>query len=161
MVSLRNISSLAVIKYGIARDELPRALIEELRKMEGRIKSELTGEFTTVSFVWDDGEWRFRILNQQTVTIRSGGRNSLGLAGGKLFLFDDRKISIDDFKIDLKERRITFYGMCSSVKNSGDRVFKSTISFTKIHNIEIMKMSSQVVEENGQCRCMLNTFNRQ
>eukprot|EP00092_Neocalanus_flemingeri_P055751 GFUD01065957.1.p1 GENE.GFUD01065957.1~~GFUD01065957.1.p1 ORF type:complete len:172 (+),score=27.77 GFUD01065957.1:38-553(+) len=148
MATLRNISSLAVIKYGIARNELPRALIEELRKMEGRIKSELTGEFTTVSFVWDDGELRFRILNQQTVTIRSGGRNSLGLAGGKLFLFDDRKISIDDFKIDLKERRITFYGMCSSVKNADGRVFKSTISFNKVHYIDAMKMSSEVVGEH-------------
>eukprot|EP00092_Neocalanus_flemingeri_P034942 GFUD01038019.1.p1 GENE.GFUD01038019.1~~GFUD01038019.1.p1 ORF type:complete len:181 (-),score=33.30 GFUD01038019.1:17-559(-) len=160
MVSLRSISSLAIIKYGIARDELPLDLIEELRIMEGLIKSDLTltGEFFPVNFVWDNGEWRFSIPNQQPVTIRAGGRNFLGLAGGKLFLFDNRKISIDDFKIDLKERRITFYGMCSSVKNSDGRVFKSTISFPKFHDIDAMKMSSEVVGDHGKSKVRERIF---
>eukprot|EP00092_Neocalanus_flemingeri_P102199 GFUD01130711.1.p1 GENE.GFUD01130711.1~~GFUD01130711.1.p1 ORF type:complete len:175 (-),score=45.36 GFUD01130711.1:75-599(-) len=159
MVSLRKISSLAVIKYGIARDQLPRALIEELKNMEGMIKSDLTGEFilpftytSKLNIDWNAGEWRFRFLNQQPVKIRAGGRQSLGLAGGELFLFDDRKIFIDDFKIDLDERKITFYGVCSSVKNSDGRAFKSTISYLKFHNIEVMKMNSEVIEENGKIK---------
>ena len=45
MMSLRNISSLAVNKYGIAWDEMPQPLFGELNKIEERIKSELTGDF--------------------------------------------------------------------------------------------------------------------
>eukprot|EP00092_Neocalanus_flemingeri_P041501 GFUD01045196.1.p1 GENE.GFUD01045196.1~~GFUD01045196.1.p1 ORF type:complete len:187 (-),score=49.73 GFUD01045196.1:113-673(-) len=171
MATLRNISSLAVVKYGIARDELPGPLIKELRTMEGLLKSELTGDFfhydmplkkaCNLNIDWDAGEWRFsssisgrgmEIPQQQTVKIRAGGRQCLGLAGGQLFLFDGRKISIDDFRIDLDERRITFYGICSSFKNSDGRVFKSTICYPKFHNIEVMKMNSEVIEENGKIK---------
>eukprot|EP00092_Neocalanus_flemingeri_P037528 GFUD01040863.1.p1 GENE.GFUD01040863.1~~GFUD01040863.1.p1 ORF type:complete len:251 (-),score=71.86 GFUD01040863.1:105-857(-) len=160
MMTLRKISSSAVIKYGIAWDELPWPLNDELKTMEELIKSDLTGQFTytEMSYVsklkigWDAGEWKFSFLNQQPVQIRAGERQCLGMAGGELFLFDNREISIDDFKIDLEERKITFYGMCSSVKNSDGRKFKSTISFTKFHTMEAMKINSEVVGENGKVK---------
>eukprot|EP00092_Neocalanus_flemingeri_P037529 GFUD01040864.1.p1 GENE.GFUD01040864.1~~GFUD01040864.1.p1 ORF type:complete len:256 (-),score=76.00 GFUD01040864.1:49-816(-) len=168
MMSLRKISSSAVIKYGIAWDELPWPLNEELKAMEELIKSDLTGQFSytemshasKLKIGWDAGEWRFSFLNQQPVQIRAGERQCLGMAGGELFLFENREISIDDFTIDLEERKITFYGVCSSVKNSDGREFKSTIRFTKFHSMEAMKMNSEVIGDDGKIKARERIYSK-
>ena len=106
MMSLRNLSKLAVIKYGVddAKNELevPQALISELETLEELVKSQLqlTGHFTVddditssarLDVSWSNGEWKFTPLGQQTISIRAGRRQDLGLAGGELFLFRNRQ----------------------------------------------------------------------
>ena len=76
--------------------------------------------------------WRFKFMpNQPTISISGGRREYLGLAGGQLFLSEERNIIIDDVKIDLEERSIMFNGICYSVNESEGRKFKSVLRFFK------------------------------
>ena len=150
-----------LVKYGVdvAKNELelPRPLISELETLEECMKSELTGHFTyraptfssQLDIAWSNGEWTFTPLNQQPISIRAGRRQDLGLAGGELFLFNNRKISINDFKMDLKGRRIFFFGKCSSSKTPEDRQFLCRVSFFKVDNLDLMEMRSVVLGEAG------------
>ena len=170
-MTLRKLSSLTVVEYGIAWNEVPQPLHGELGKLEEMIKSDLTGNFlfvTEASHIgklkidWSGGEWRFTISNQPSISIRAGRRECLGLPGGELFLFKENKIFIDDVRIDLEGRRIMFYGICSSINDSDGSKFKSSISLLKYNSKDVMKMKSEVVGECGQVKvkerryCSLN-----
>jgi len=169
-MTLSYLSSLAVIKNGIERNELevPKTIIKDLGVMEKIINDEMTGEFTytdpdydsKMDIAWSPGEWRFTQRNQEPVKIRAGRRENLGLAGGEIFLFEGRKISIDDFNIDLEEKKIKFYGKCSSVKTYCGRDFKSTFSFIKFHGRDAMKVNSELIGEFGVKKAREKIFSR-
>jgi len=169
-MTLSYLSSFAVIKYGIERNErdVPKTIIKDLEVLEKRIIDELTGQFTytdpdydsKMDIEWSPGEWRFTLMNQEPVKIRTGRRENLGLAGGDLFLFEGRKISIDDFNIDLEEKKIKFFGKCSSVKTSLGREFKSTFSFIKFLGRDAMKVNSELIGKFGLKKAKEKIFSR-
>eukprot|EP00092_Neocalanus_flemingeri_P001223 GFUD01001305.1.p1 GENE.GFUD01001305.1~~GFUD01001305.1.p1 ORF type:complete len:153 (-),score=37.73 GFUD01001305.1:136-594(-) len=136
MLTLKNMCKMVVVKYGLAKEEIPQSLIEEIEHMEGRIQSELTGVLTSfydsdIKVEWSTGEWSFTPCNQPSIKIRAGRRNCLGSRGGELFLLPGRNVVIEDFKINLEERRVTveFLGSCSSVAkpDTYNRMLKSTV----------------------------------
>ena len=144
MKTLREISKMAVIKFDIARDQLPDVLMKEIEVMESKINTELTGKYDKmqrrcsgsyhrIEIGWSNGEWNLGITRRKevsTLKIRAGMTNYLGQLGGELFLFPGREIVIDDFDIDFEERMIKFYGSCSSAEETAEKRFKSSISFT-------------------------------
>ena len=157
-MSLRNLSKLALISHSVDREGLPTHLIDEVTKMEKIIITEMTGDFTyrdrfyftKLHIGWFDGGWQFSLLNQEVIHIRAGRRECLGLSAGELFLFNKRKVTVDYWTCDHHEKKINFYGVCSSAKASGGRPFRSSITFYKYPNISWMKIRSVVVGEGGQ-----------
>jgi hypothetical protein len=144
----------------LSRKQLPTTVSEEIEIMEEKIRSVFDGKFSRMGFGfssikidWVDGEWHFTILDwdQQTVKISGGESNSLGLPGGQLFLFSGRSVTIDEFKIDLLEREVTFHGKCSSSKDSLGRKFKSSLCFAPNSLLGIME-SKILVEHSGKVK---------
>ena len=120
MMTLREITMMAVIKFDIPRDQLPEILVNEIEEIEDKINTELTGKFESSGYYdrieigWSRGEWSLSFLRRKevlssTIKIRAGKRNDLGLLGGELFLFPGREIVMDDFKIDFERRMIKFF----------------------------------------------------
>ena len=147
MATLKEICKMEVIKLGAPREELPKTILKEVEIMEEKMKTFFTGSFSNIcnssysSLKIDlvDGEWHFTVCAQPTLKIRGGGSNFLGLPGGQMFLFPGRKVTIDDFKIDLLGREVTFHGKCSSSKDSSGRTFKSSICFAPYSLLGVME----------------------
>jgi len=141
-LTLREISSTAIIKYGLGRYGLPTCLIDELDVLDKIIKSEMIGEYinigvffyeTKLSIGWScDGEWTFTLGNQEEMKVKRGVTANLGLDGGELFSLVGRKVMVEDYTLDLKNRKLRFYGTCSSSKAALWRSFRSTFSFRNI-----------------------------
>ena len=67
--------------------------------------------------------------DQETLVVKSGVENSLGILGGHLFLLPSRTVSISDFTLDFVTKRLTFFGMCSSGTNPLGRPMKIVLKF--------------------------------
>ena len=122
-----------MIKYGIAREDLPQLLYGELDPIEQLVKSQLNGDFSywvCLTIAWA-GHWLFTFLGQQT-ELGAGVKNCLGPGGGELFLFKGWEISVDDFIFDLDRRKVTFFG---------------NISFSRFGDTLGMKMGSELIGE--------------
>jgi hypothetical protein len=165
MKSLKEMCKIEVIKLGISGSELPTTVAKEVEIMEENIKSAFTGIFSyseyfsssTLKIDWVGGEWQFTQLNQQTIKIKAGAENSLGNLGGDLFLFPGRKVSINDYRIDLEGRKVIFYGTFSSVKDVSGRQFKSTLLFSSTSNLLMME-SKVSIKETGLDKEMARMF---
>ena len=154
METLRELSMAAVVKFGVhPRMDLPDGLPTELVAKENEIQWYLTGRFHSHGGVlgfddiemfwdwrkdWDSGEewreWRFVMHGQTTdkTTIRAGRRNHLHTSLAKLFLLSPAiDISVDDFKMDLRGRTVTFYGSHTPAKEENPPVTNSFIAIFK------------------------------
>ena len=180
-MSLRNISKLAMVKYGVNKTELPKDLIKEVKEMEDIVKAEMSGSFSNLTLnysyclkiEWSPGEWQFVLttnfhwtpedwkptLRTIKMKIRAGRREHLGFAGGYLFHFPNREVTIDNFKIDLERRKILFLGKCSSVKTQEGRKFRCTLQFEKIYGVGCLTMKSKVISEAGWLKVRIRTLN--
>ena len=135
-MSLRYLSSLAVIKYGIAREDLPQPLYGELDPIEhlnGYFSYRVFGQVNPLclTIAWA-GHWLFPFVGQQT-ELGAGVKNCLGPGGGELFLFKGWEISVDDFIFDLDRRKVTFF---------------SNISFSRFGDTLRMKMGSELIGDD-------------
>jgi hypothetical protein len=163
MKSLRENCKLAVIKHGSSRTELPTTLAQEIETMEGNLKIVFSGTFYYyvdnytgfLNIAWEDGEWQLS-LNQETLCIRTGVDNCLGNQGGDIFLFPGRQVTISDFSIDLDERKVFFYGTCSTNKTLNRRQFRSIYGFSS--NSSRMLISSEVFGETGHHKTHTRLF---
>ena len=146
-LTLKELCCKNIIKYGVSWEVLPDKLVEEIEKMELKIMYAFNGRFSTVedyagselAISWRAGEWRFQMLNQETIRIEAGVVNDLGTVGGSLFLFPQREVTISDFQIDIDNRELRFEGMCSSVKDVAGRYIVSMLRFSKFRHYMIMK----------------------
>ena len=157
MATLMEICKMEVIKLGAPREELPKTILKEVEIMEEKMKTFFTGSFSNIcnssysSLKIDlvDGEWHFTVCAQPTLKIRGGGSNFFGLPGGQLFLFPGRKVTIDDFKINLLEKEVIFHGTCSSSEDSTGRKFKSSLFFSP-DSLLVITLSRIFEEQNGK-----------
>eukprot|EP00092_Neocalanus_flemingeri_P083987 GFUD01105470.1.p1 GENE.GFUD01105470.1~~GFUD01105470.1.p1 ORF type:complete len:191 (-),score=45.22 GFUD01105470.1:110-661(-) len=170
METLRKISILAVVKLGIPEAELPQTVAEEVEILGERITSEWTGIFggcalwyDRIKIDWSGGVWRFTpqmrtgyrvewsapqtLFVLPAIKIKAGRTNYLGYPGGNLFLLPGRKIWIDDYKIVVGDRKVIFYGACSSTKIGTRTQFRATLSLSG--NGNILLLESKVLVENG------------
>eukprot|EP00092_Neocalanus_flemingeri_P100438 GFUD01128284.1.p1 GENE.GFUD01128284.1~~GFUD01128284.1.p1 ORF type:complete len:192 (-),score=50.44 GFUD01128284.1:65-586(-) len=155
MDTLRNISMMAVVKLGIPEAELPQTVAKEVEMLGERITAEWTGIFSVcelcdrIKIDWSGGVWRFTplIRTLPTIKIKAGSTNDLGYPGGNLFLLPGRKVWIDDYEIDVEDRKVIFYGAHSSTMIGTRTQFKVTLSLSGDGNILIME--SKVFAGNG------------
>eukprot|EP00092_Neocalanus_flemingeri_P023638 GFUD01025639.1.p1 GENE.GFUD01025639.1~~GFUD01025639.1.p1 ORF type:complete len:203 (-),score=56.65 GFUD01025639.1:67-621(-) len=166
MDTLRKISMLAVVKLGIPEAELPQTVAKEVEMLGERISSEWTGIFSgcelydRIKIDWSGGEWRFTPLIRTVyrsrwstphtlpaIKIKAGRTNDLGYPGGNLFLLPGRKIWIDDYEIGVEDRKVIFYGACSSTKIGTRTQLKATLSLSGDGNLLVME--SKLFVENG------------
>jgi len=137
--SLKEICSLAVIKTGTVRINLPSTLADEVEELEGRIKSIFTGTFqrptdiytvVTLTIAWTQGQWELTLNNHETLVVKSGVENTLGKIGGQLFLLPGRSVTIFDYKLDLERKKLSFVGKCSSsTKRMSGRSVEIVLNF--------------------------------
>ena len=130
--SLRELSKLEVIKHGVDRTDLPRALALEVEQLEERIVTAFCGTYQRVAdlppfafrVAWHQGQWEFILGNQEPFVVRAGVENRLGRARSDLFFLRGRKVIITDFRIDLDEGKLSFFGACSTNKSANNRALK-------------------------------------
>lgn len=138
-----------VIKFGLRpREDLPRTLPQELADMETTIAIDLTGnyyydhnEYIPIEYniSWLDGQWTIKsswFKQKRTVTISARRRNILGKHWVHLFSLDDLRMdspfTVDNFEIDLDERKVTFFGVIPYPHDKDDNLlFKTSFTFSK------------------------------
>ena len=161
---LKEICVLAVLKHGISKTRLPDTVAKEVERMERRVNSLFTGIFfypvggvdnamSTIKIAWENGEWQLTPLNRETLRIRAGVENRLGMEGGDVFCFPGRRVSILDYRIDLDGMYVSFYGTCSTVKQCSEREFKVMLmNFASIDNSMVIWSQAYIVEEDGRSK---------
>ena len=133
MKSLKELAKMAVLKQGLGSEEcIPVTVREELKLMEQAIRKSMTGRgyydnndiirFLEFDIDWSEGCWSFllrkRTENRWTETstkIRAKTRSFLPPEWADLFGINYTPTMlhgswIKDFKMNIDERRVTFYG---------------------------------------------------
>jgi hypothetical protein len=132
MKSLKELAKMAVLKQGLGSEEcIPLTVREELELMEEAIRADMTGrgyheyyveESLEFDINWSEGCWSFllrrRTENRWTETsteIRAESHTFLQPEWADLFGIDYTSARfggcwINDFKINIEERRVTFHG---------------------------------------------------
>ena len=145
--TLKEICCQNIVKYGVAWEVLPDAIVKEIENMELKIMYAFNGRFLIVedyagselAISWRAGEWHFNMLNVGTIRIVGGVHNDLGKLGGALFLFPQREVIISDFHMDVDSGELRFVGICSSTKDVAGRNLISTLQFSKFRQFMTMK----------------------
>ena len=149
--SLQETCMVVVIKQGLSKERLPEILKEEVEQFERRIMSAFTGKFFTyercgprngsvevgLSVVWNRGRLEFAFIapefamssNEELLQIKAGEKNKVGKVGSKLFLLPGKELTIFDYKIELKRKKLSLLGSCLSIFDERALPLKIVLSF--------------------------------
>ena len=99
----------------------------------------------------------FILDNQKEMKIQCGVQARLGFVGGELFALFGRKVIVEDFTLDVNNRKVVFYGTCSSSKTTLWRSFKSTFTFRNIVG-GFVTIRTEVRRAGGQLKVEERSF---
>eukprot|EP00092_Neocalanus_flemingeri_P018719 GFUD01020274.1.p1 GENE.GFUD01020274.1~~GFUD01020274.1.p1 ORF type:complete len:186 (+),score=44.51 GFUD01020274.1:83-640(+) len=151
MMSLQNLCKQAVLKFGIATDKLPQAIIEDLTTLEKRIAIDFTGVFVDKSnpdehaylaIDWSGGMWSFTPDNHPTMEIKAGGKSNLGVIWGD-WLYLPGEVSFEHYEFDFEELKVIFHGRFKFLTE--DMKLKCTLSSSGFN----VKLKTEVNVWNG------------
>ena len=163
--SLQETCMIVVIKQDLSRDRLPEIVKEEVENLERKIMSAFTGKFYTyqkypnprlypliptpgsvefgLSIVWNRGKLEFGFIDtefslssqEELLQITAGEQNKVGKVGSKLFLLPGRELTISDYRIDLRRKKLILLGSCLSIFEERVLPLKIVLSFYVIINV--------------------------